>query len=176
MYDVDRHDTITPLQGVPQSDVGAPLPTLVADDYRLFLAYLVCDPDSDWDGTYVNVVDNDSDGTVALVRFHRPYIHTMGAAPNEEAIGGHPLAARGLEAFAAFEILNSSWIRQLERMNSVHSYHDRKRFMNGKRHFIFVFHDSTFECVAEGFDVSILHGSILDSIEAVVGLLRDVPA
>ncbi len=68
-------------------------------------------------------------------------------APNEEAIAGHPLSDRGLEPFAAFEIKQSSWIRQLEKLNSVHPYHDRERFLESKRHFVFVFHDSTFECL-----------------------------
>jgi hypothetical protein len=44
----------------------------------------------------------------------------MMGAPNEEAIAGHPLSDRGVEAFAAFEVKNSSWIRNLELMNSVH--------------------------------------------------------
>ncbi|WDQ15433.1 hypothetical protein [Rhodopirellula sp. P2] len=174
MYTVDELDTVVPLSDVPQSDVGAPLPTVVADDYRLILEYLVSDPDPNWDGTYVNVVGTETDGTVALIRFRRPYAHMMGA-PNEEAIAGHPLSGRGLEPFAAFEIRDSSWIRALESMNSVHPYHDRDRFLASKRHFIFVFHDSTFECVAEGFDVSKLNSSIVDSIETVVEFLRDDP-
>lgn len=96
-------------------------------------------------------------------------------APNEEAIAGHPRADRGLEAFSAFEVKNSSWIRQLERMNSVRPYHDRVRFFESKRHFIFAFHDSTFECIANGFDVSMLSGSILGSLETVVEIFRDNP-
>lgn len=56
MYTIDELDTVVPLSGVPQSDVGAPLPTVVADDYRLVLEYRVTTPDPNWDGTYVNVV------------------------------------------------------------------------------------------------------------------------
>ena len=176
MYSIDRHDQVVSLDGVPQSDVGAPLPTVFADDYRLFLEYLVSDPDPDpdWDGTYVNLVGNDTNGTVALIRFQSPYIHIMGA-PNEEAIAGHPLSDRGLEAFAAFEVKNSSWIRTLEKANSVHRYHDKKRFLNGKRHFIFVFHDSTFECIAKGFEVRKMKSSIVDSVDSVLRLLKDDP-
>ena len=171
MYTVDELDVVVPLRDVPQSDVGAPLPTIVADDYRLVLEYLVSEPDPNWDGTFVNVV---TDGTVALIRFHRPYAHMMGA-PNEEAIAGHPLADRGLEAFAAFEVKHSSWIRQLEKMNSVHPYHDRDRFLESKRHFVFVFHDSTFECIAHGFEISILNSSILDSLDTVIEMFRADP-
>ncbi len=174
MYTVDELDVVIPLAGVPQSDVGAPLPTIVADDYRLVLEYLVSEPDPEWDGTYANVVGADTDGTVALIRFHRPYAHMMGA-PNEEAIAGHPLSDRGLEPFAAFEIKQSSWIRQLEKMNSVHPYHDRERFLESKRHFVFVFHDSTFECIAHSFEVSILKSSILESLDTVIQMFRADP-
>jgi hypothetical protein len=173
MYNVDELDEVVALSDAPQSEVGAPLPIIVADDYRLVLEYLI-DPNPSWDGTYINVVGADTNGKVALIRFHRPYIHMMGA-PNEEAIGGHPLAERGLEAFAAFEVKNSSWIRQLEKMNSVHPYHDRGHFLESKRHFIFAFHDSTFECIAHGFEVSILNGSILDSLETIVEMFSADP-
>lgn len=174
MYTIDELDEVVPLSDLPQSDVGCPLPTIIADDYRLVLEYLVSDLEPKWDGTYVNVVDSNTDGIVALIQFHRPYAHMMGA-PNEEAISGHPLANRGLEAFAAFEVRNSSWIRQCEKMNSVHPHHDRCRFHESKRHFIFVFHDSTFECIAHGFDVSILKGSILDSLETFMEMFRADP-
>lgn len=167
MYSVDEHDEVVPLVDVPSQDVGAPLPTIIADDYRLVLEYLMPIEDPNWDGTYVNVVTTDTKGSVALIRFQHPYAHMMGA-PNEEAISGHPLADRGLEAFAAFEVKQSSWIRILERMNSVHPYHDRQRFLELKRHFIFAFHDSTFECIANSFDISILNGSILDSVQTAV--------
>lgn len=174
MYQVDELDTVVELKTAPQSDVGAPLPLVIADDYRLILEYLVSDPDPNWDGTYVNMVSTDTDGTVAMVRFRRPYAHFLGA-PNDEAFAGHPLASRGLEPYGVFEIRHSSWIRQLERMNAVHPNHDRDRFMESRRHFVFAFHDTTFECVAEGFDVSAHQGSILSSIERVVALLEEDP-
>ncbi len=167
MYSVDKLDTVVLLTNVPSQDIGAPLPTVIADDFRLVLEYLMPIEDPNWDGTNLDVVTADPKGSVALIRFQRPYAHMMGA-PNEEAISGHPLADRGVEAFAAFEVKQSSWIRTLERMNSVHPYHDRNRFLESKRHFIFAFHDSTFECIANGFDVSIVNGSILDSIQTTL--------
>jgi hypothetical protein len=50
----------------------------------------------------------------------------------------------------------SSLVRRLERMNSVHEYHDPKRFW-ALTHYIFTFKDSTFECVASSFDCKIEH-------------------
>ncbi len=44
-------------------------------------------------------------------------------------------------------------------MNSVHPRHTPEWFFERKRHFIFAFHDSTFECVAESFEVEVRRGS-----------------
>ena len=83
----------------------------------------------------------------------------MFGPPNDETFSGHPLADRGLHPYAVFEVRDSSWIRKLERMNSVHHRHNRERFLEGLRHFVFAFHDSTFECVAHGFEVEVFRGS-----------------
>ncbi|MBF2003006.1 MAG: hypothetical protein IGS38_20065 [Synechococcales cyanobacterium M58_A2018_015] len=175
MYTVDSRDTVVELKNMPQSDVGAPLPFVWADDYRLILEYLVSEPDPNWDGTDINIVSPDtSDMLVAIIRFHRPYIHMFGP-PNDEAFHGHPLASRGLTPYSAFEVLDSSWLRQLEKMNSVHPYHDPQRFMENRHHFVFAFHDSTFECIAESFSVSFHRGSLTSSVEHVLKFLAEDP-
>lgn len=69
------------------------------------------------------------------------------------------------------EVHRSSWLRQLERINSVHHNHDRARFMASRRHFVWAFHDSTFECIAEGFDVELRRGSIRSAMARMIELL-----
>ena len=170
MYLVDQRDEAVPLEDVPQSDVGAPLPTVVADEHRVVLGYILSEGIPELDATLVSS-DKEVGWSIGLVRFLHPYSHMMGA-PNDESLSGHPLADRGLEAYGAFEIKHSSWIRQLERINSVHMYHDRERFLENKRHFVFVFHDSTFECIAHGYEVSLLRSTVLDTTDAIVSLLR----
>ncbi len=148
LYTVDELDKVKRLKDVPLSDIGAPLPIVIANEVYLGLLYYLSEPDPNWDGTDVNVVSTTTDDmAVAIVEFERPTTHTLGP-PNNEAFSGHPLASRGLRPYTAFEILDSSWIRQLERMNSVHRCHDRTRFMSDKRHFVFAFHDSVFERIA----------------------------
>jgi hypothetical protein len=93
-----------------------------------------------------------------LVRFTRPIAHMFGP-PNDEAFAGHPLAQRGLEPYSVFEVHQSSWIRALERMNSVHPRHRPEAYARYK-HFVFAFHDSVFECIAEGFELSAYRGSV----------------
>jgi len=100
----------------------------------------------------------------------------MFGPPNDEAFGGHPLAHRGLGPYAVFEVRQSSWIRQLERMNSVHRQHEREWFLSNKKHFIFAFHDSTFECIAESFDVQVRQGSLLSALADMTKLLSENPA
>jgi hypothetical protein len=159
MYSVDGRDRVVELRDLPQSSVGAPCPLVVASEHELLVAYLVQDTPAGWDGTSVRVVGADSAGEpAAIVRFER--IHaTMFGPPNDEAFTGHPLAARGLHPYGAFEVIESSWVRQLDRMNSVHPYHQPERY-KAYRHFVLAFHDSTFECVAEGYASQLASGPL----------------
>ncbi len=140
MYPVDDQDKVVEL-GVPQSDVGAPEPIVLCNEFKILLAY---DVHYTWPTTLRE--------PVALIEFAL-YESLMFGMPNDEALNGHPLYSRGLHRYGAFQIKNSSWIRQLEKMNSIHPYHDPESFKRYK-HYIFAFHDSTFECVAEGLSVS----------------------
>lgn len=86
----------------------------------------------------------------AVVMEFKHCIITKFGYPNDEALDGHPLSARGLSSYAVFEVRNSSWIAQLERQNRVCFPTFQPRY---GRHFIITFHDSTFECIAEDFMV-----------------------
>jgi hypothetical protein len=163
-YTVDDRDLVQPLTEFPQSSVGAPLPVVLASEQSLFVAFYVERRDPDWDGTTCKVVSPDTDDqTVAVARFECAIAHFFGP-PNDEAFSGHPLAKRGLSPYGAFEVLSSSWIRTLERMNSVHPFHRPEPFAFC-RHFILTFHDSIFECVARRF-----------SIDQPAGTLRSIVA
>lgn len=145
MYSVDERDKVIEIRTVPQSSVGAPLPIILSNEYRILLAYIIeAPPDS--------IVPQAEGEDFALIEFQR-YWSFMFGSPNDEAFSGHPLASRGLHPYAFFQIEDSSWIRQLEQMNSVHIRHDPAEFAQYK-HYVFAFHDSTFECVAENFTVS----------------------
>lgn len=171
MYSVDDKDTVIQLDGVPQSSVGAPCPFVMSDEHTLLLAYIVERADPEWDGTYVRLVGPDTPGeSIALVRFTR-YRAYMFGPPNDEAFSGHPLASRGLSPYSAVEVHHSSWIRRLERMNAVHPMH-RPGLFEDYRHFIFAFHDSTFECVAKDFSVT-LHEGTMTSLLPEMGRLLE---
>jgi hypothetical protein len=171
MYAVDSKDTVAKIPDVPQSSIGAPCPMILAGEGHLHLAYYIEVPVPGWDGKTVRVVgENTSGDSVALVTFKRPYAQMFGP-PNDEAFRGHPLTGRGLSPYGVFEIGYSSWIRGLERMNSVHPSHRPERF-DCLRHFVFAFHDTTFECVAKSFEFSIRQGSVVEILENAVKELR----
>lgn len=160
MYEIDDKDHVIELKKVPQSSVGAPNPIVLAGELDLLLTYYLQDTPEDWDGTTVQLVDADTEGQpVAVVKFKRCTAHMFGP-PNDESFSGHPLANRGLTPYGVFEVKNSSWIRKLERMNSVHPYHNKQRYLEHKKHFVFAFHDTTFEAVAEGFTMEVTTGSV----------------
>ena len=170
MYVIDDLDTVRPLPDLPQSSVGAPIPYVLADEHAVVVAFYVQSTPPGWDGASIQVVGRDTpDLPVAIVRFRGAYAHLFGP-PNDEAFSGHPLEARGLHPYGAFEIERSSWIRALAEMNSVHPYHSSALF-SGYRHFILAFHDSTFECVAEGYDVHVSQGSIASTVTLMATLL-----
>ncbi|MGD8869422.1 MAG: hypothetical protein PVI01_17515 [Gemmatimonadales bacterium] len=171
MYKV-RDDRVIEIETAPRPDVGAPLPAVVSDEYHLLLAYIVSQPDPNWDGTYVRAVSPDSpDEPIAIVTFKGPYCHLFGP-PNDEAFAGHPLAARGLRRYSVNEIVDSSWVHSLERMNAVHPYHRPESFAE-YRHFVFAFHDSTFECVAHGFEFEMHRGSMSSAVQLMAKMLGE---
>ena len=143
MYGVDERDRVVRMQDMPPCDVGSPRPVVLATEHELLVGYFL----------RTSIEEEESieaaEEPVAIVRFRRPVVSTFGP-PNDEAIQGHPLAARGLEPYDAFEVLDSSWVRELERRNSVHPHHDPRRY-DRLRRVVLTFHDSTFECVAEGY-------------------------
>lgn len=167
MYSVDENDTVKLLSSVPQPEAGAPVPVVLASEFRIFLAYVVSEPLPQGRNNSFQLNTNDS---IAQIEFIRPWAHMFGP-PSDEIIEGHPLAGRGLEPYGTFEVHNSSWIRSLVEMNAVHSRHDPSQFAND-RHFIFTFHDTTFECIATEIRTSVHVGSMRSAIEAMTTQLE----
>ncbi len=158
MYEVDRRDRVVPLPDVPQSAIGAPLPVVLADEHTAMVAYLLHVHDPTWDGTTIQMVSLETSAPCALVTFTGVHAMYLGM-PNDEAFSGHPLASRGLRPYSASRIEGSSWIRRLERMNTVHEHH-RPETYDALTHIVLAFHDSTFECVANSYSVETIAGPL----------------
>jgi hypothetical protein len=125
------------LQDCPlQWDVGAPLPTLLQSDNQTFLFFLLAR----------------NDEGAGVLEFDRCLSTTFGS-PGDETFEGHLLHGSGFEPYRAMRVVNSPWIEQLAQIDSVHPRHDPDSYAEA-HHFIFPFHDSTFECVARSFTAS----------------------
>jgi hypothetical protein len=118
---------------------GATCPRIYASDNKLKISYCLAD-------------ENPLTRRLA-VEFSHILCHYFGW-PNDEVLNGHPLHKRGLGFYGVFEVLDSSWIRSLEAGNSLHDRHNPAGFVKA-RHFVFTFHDNTFECIAEGISFAV---------------------
>lgn len=83
---------------------------------------------------------------IAVIHFPLVKIFKFGS-PNDEALGGHPLAKLGLRFYQVNRIEHSPWVAELERQNNRHPRHDRASFLKDAVHYVFTFQDSTLECV-----------------------------
>src|SRR5262249_59108926 len=91
MYVVDGQDRVIELSELPAHDPGASEPTVLATGFRLLVAYRAV---------------GDSDDRVVL-EFAGVRAHYFGS-PNDEALTGHPLPARGLTPYGSFALPDSS--------------------------------------------------------------------
>jgi hypothetical protein len=131
------------------------------------LTFFIGDRDSGWDGTRVKVVNPASIEVVSLclVSFKGCASAKLGH-PNDEVQSGHPLSGRGLKGYTAQIVKNSPWLKEVAKTNSIHRC-DNPESWNLLNHYVFWFHDSTFECLAKSYEVEV-------SSEAMPELLKRV--
>ena len=94
----------------------------------------------------------------AIFRFECCQIFKFGY-PNDEAWAGIP-RTRGL-GYGCYEVLDSSWNAELCELNK-HSF--PKSVPGTSRHFLFLFHDSSFECLADGYTIEIVPSDRFDAV------------
>lgn len=158
-----------------QWDCGAPMPHLLVNEQQALLAFVVREPDPSWNGLHVTVQNPWSEQAepLALVEFEHCLSAKLGA-PNDEVFGGHPLAGKGLEPYSAQKVVNSLWLRELQTINSVHHRYNPTHW-HDLNHYIFWFHDSTFECIAKSFRVETCRESMKSLLGRMVERLISWP-
>jgi hypothetical protein len=147
-----------PIEFPVQWNTGAPVPYLLKNDYRTFLVFFLPDVDQ-WSWPE----------RLAIVEF-KHCISTKMGTPNDEVFGGHPLSGKGLRGYTPLRVKNSLWIKELEAINSIHSCYSPESWRN-LNHYIFGFHDSTFECVAESFAVEARTAPVPEVLAEICGKL-----
>lgn len=90
------------------------------------------------------------DAGCAVVRFEACSVSKFGY-PNDEAWSGIP-RTRGL-GYGCYEVLNSPWNAEICELNK---YSFPKSVPSTDRHFLFLFHDSSFECLARDFKLDVV--------------------
>ncbi len=136
----------------PQWSAGAPIPQVFSDGNRVYLIYLINEPDPNWDGTYVRLMDNTSEKVylLALVEFDGGDFK-FGIA-NDEVFGGLPLWNKGLQGYEAHIIENSMWIDELKNIHKFHPRYNENHWTNLK-HYMLLFHDEILEVIATGYKI-----------------------
>ena len=130
---------------------GAPMPVLIATEYRkLFACYLPTDDDR---VVVTEVVRCTS------IRF---------GLPNDEVIHGHPCGS-GLMHYGVHVIHNSLWLAELRAIESVHPMAAKPAFPESQHYFL-TFHDSSLEAVGLGLAVVGNFDSMTDAIAEMLRL------
>ncbi|QCP52471.1 hypothetical protein FAZ95_25210 [Trinickia violacea] len=140
----EEQDKIVLLDSVPVPSPGSTEPFVIANERQVAIVYRIAEIDFERYGPF-----SDEDEPFCLVQFPWAAFHRLGP-PNDEGLGSHPLAAVGLKWYQAHEVLKSSFVASSWKRVSPH---------HPRRHFVFTFQDSTFECVAADCVMSGVYGS-----------------
>ena len=143
------------IEDVPECLRRAPCPMLIAREGRVNLAYFFqYEPPAGWDGQRARVIREDTeDLDCCILSFIGVTEHVFYQGGGDAR--GHPLEDKGLEPYSLYRIENSRWGWSRA----------------GRTHFIFMFHDSTFECVAESYVCKTARSSVSKLIRSAS--LRD---
>ncbi|WP_143822972.1 hypothetical protein [Mucilaginibacter sp. MD40] len=138
---------IVEITGAFSMDTGAPEPFLVSNENKVGLLFHAAEEDE-----YLNTATAYLP-LLVISKFSKCLKFSLGS-PNDETLSGHPLYKHGLNSYGLFEVKGSPLIDDLKAINSVHPYYNKELY-EAARHFIITFHDSTFECVAESYQVTV---------------------
>jgi hypothetical protein len=144
-------------------DGGAPMPQVISDGSTAVLLCYASEAPSNTrvEGARTSVATN---GRSDLIRFTFSRCSSIRfGSPNDEALHGHPLYGRGLQFYQAHIVRNSAWVAEL---NAIRSAHSGNRGPSDETHFLFAFHDDTFEAIADEVRVEDIEGSMRSALAA----------
>lgn len=107
-----------------------------------------------------------NDTATMCLSFVHPWSVKYGS-PNDEVIDAHPFEQIGLELGAAYIVLHSRWKSELEAVNATHDQYDSKHW-NELKHFVFMFKDYMFECVALKFNCEVIACTLTEAMKQKV--------
>ncbi|MFC4777307.1 hypothetical protein ACFO9Q_10985 [Paenibacillus sp. GCM10023252] len=161
-----------PIDWEPEWSVGAPIPHVISSGHQSYLIYYIEEESQDWDGINVKVMDSNANEElpIAVVEFKGCYAYKFGGA-NDEVLYGHPLYKKGLKFYSAHKVINSNWIKAEEKINSVHDYYNPEPWRD-RIHYLLLFHDELFECIADGYETSVYRESFKTVLSKVLNKMN----
>lgn len=94
------------------------------------------------------------DAGIAVVELKRCLLSRFGY-PNDEARWGIPYYRE--VSYGIYEVQRSTWIKEIVRLNRYRFPATKDDFV--RRHFLFAFHDETFECLADDLSLEVVNES-----------------
>ncbi|HEX4443555.1 MAG TPA: hypothetical protein VHZ81_08285 [Galbitalea sp.] len=144
-------------------DSGAPMPQVISGGSTTAVLCYASEPrgNAEVDTAPTSV---STKGRSNLIRFTFSLCSSIRfGAPNDEVLHGHPLYGHGLQFYQAHIVRNSTWLTELNAINSAHSHY---RGPSDRTHFLFAFHDETFEAIADDVRVEEFEGSMKSALAA----------
>ncbi len=100
---------------------------------------------------YANVSGRDviSDRGIGILNFDS-YLNFKFGYPNDEALPGYPYYELGSIPYSFYKLEDSDWIKGLIEIEKSHPLY-REDIFDDFNHYILIFRDSIFECIAKEF-------------------------
>lgn len=136
-------------------------PTLFQTQDALFLIFnAVCLRD---EGGYSDFLCNESMERLVAIAVVKRCRRSEFGSPGGEELHTHPLYTKGRWKGSIFEVINSSWI---------HKFQEKENSTQAKRHFIILFRERSFECLADSLEI-ILSDEPSEKIRQFMG--KEIP-
>jgi hypothetical protein len=154
------------IKGLFEIDYGAPSPTILSNDTKLYIAFYADRTDN---STVLHERNEVYDTGIVALKFNR-YINYRFGMPGNETIHGHPYSKLGMSSCSFYELKDSDYIKSLQDIDKVHRRYDAEEWRQ-YHHYILTFHDNMFECVAHNFEIREENTSLHSQVTTMVNEL-----
>lgn len=152
------------ISGLLSIDVGVPAPTIISNDSNLYLMFYSNGEDISTEALQER--NSVYDRGIYILKFNL-FLNYKFGMPSNEIIIGHPYSKLGLQPYSFYQLEDSDWIKKLMKIDSVHPYYDKKKWVIYK-HYILTFHDNMFECIAKDFEISEESSSVYKQAHTII--------
>jgi hypothetical protein len=142
-------------------DSAAPLPHLLCAEGMAFVLFYLRRPGSGAPSGQSLPVSARDQGGLGVIEFTEVRLVKFGG-PNDEGLYRHRLYGKGLDFYAAHQVVGSTWAA------------DNGLRPGGASHYVLTFQDSTLECLAGGMRTERAHASMAEALAALASRLAEL--